>query len=168
MPISVIQRLNEHALKDGRVKGKGELSHGPTSYDVNSEAMGELPELMETVTNEGVDPAIALRSGMHTPELADDLQDRQGGGDGTTEDNSRTPLELNYADNMIMNPQVDDGDNGVGDLLTGFEGMHVDRYSTHDEPVGSIVYYPGRAYEPAVSGAQEGEWTDHGPQNLQT
>jgi hypothetical protein len=32
MPESVIKRLNELALADGRVKGKGELYARPTSY----------------------------------------------------------------------------------------------------------------------------------------
>ena len=31
MPLSVIQRMNEFALKDGRVKGKGELAKKPTT-----------------------------------------------------------------------------------------------------------------------------------------
>ena len=34
MSLSVIQRMSELALKDGRVKGKGELGQKPTTYRV--------------------------------------------------------------------------------------------------------------------------------------
>ena len=62
MPLSVIQRMNELALKDGRVKGKGELGQKPTTYNMQSEVSNSLPDIMETVINNGVDPSIVPRN----------------------------------------------------------------------------------------------------------
>ena len=58
MPESVIKRLNELALADGRVKGKGEIYTKPTSYEQDSGAESDLPDTIDSSVNDGVDPAI--------------------------------------------------------------------------------------------------------------
>ena len=58
MPESVIKRLNELALADGRVKGKGEIYTKPTSYEQDGGAKSDLPDTIDSPVNDGVDPAI--------------------------------------------------------------------------------------------------------------
>ena len=58
MPESVIKRLNELALADGRVKGKGEIYTKPTSNEQDSGAKSDLSDTIDSPVNDGVDPAI--------------------------------------------------------------------------------------------------------------
>lgn len=72
MPESVIKRLNELALADGRVKGKGEIAKLATNFEQDSDARNSLPETMETVVNNGVDPSVSLMDTNHDQELVYD------------------------------------------------------------------------------------------------
>ena len=59
MPLSVIKRMNELALQVGREKGKGDLAKKPTTYDMQSNEGGCLPDTIETTTHNGIDPSIS-------------------------------------------------------------------------------------------------------------
>ena len=72
MPLSVIQRLNELAKKDGRIKGKGELAEAPTYYETDTVVRDGVPETIEVQINDGVDPSIAVSDRLYAPELADE------------------------------------------------------------------------------------------------
>ena len=84
MPDSVIKRLNELALADGRVKGKGELYAPPTSYVQDSDAKRGLPDTMETTVNNGIDPSIAISDSRDNSDVVDgvlkDYQHDENGG----------------------------------------------------------------------------------------
>ena len=69
MPASVIQRMNELALADGRVKGKGDLSKPLATYEQDSDVRDSLPETMEPDINNGVDPSTALLDSIQDPGM---------------------------------------------------------------------------------------------------
>ena len=69
MPESVIKRKNALALADGRVKGKSELVRTENTYEIISDNIDELPEMIETTVNEGVDPSTTLLDANYNPEL---------------------------------------------------------------------------------------------------
>ena len=62
MPIleSVIKRMNALALADGMVKCKGELEKINSTFEQLDDKADELPKMMETRVNEGVDPSTAI------------------------------------------------------------------------------------------------------------
>ena len=72
MPESVIKRMNALALADGRVKGKGDLKKSNSAYDRISDNSDDLPETMETMINEGVDPSTDLLDANYNPELTNE------------------------------------------------------------------------------------------------
>ena len=69
MPESVIKRMNALALADGRVKGKGDMEKTDRPFEQISDIVDDLPETMETIVNEGVDPSTDLHDMNHSPEL---------------------------------------------------------------------------------------------------
>ena len=69
MPESVIKKLNELALADGRVKGKGELEKRTVSFEQDDEMRNGLPETMQTEVNNGVDISVSLMDESHDQEL---------------------------------------------------------------------------------------------------
>ena len=69
MPESVIKKLNELALADGRVKGKGGLEKRTVSFEQDDEMRNGLPETMQTEVNNGVDPSVSLMDESHDQEL---------------------------------------------------------------------------------------------------
>ena len=77
MPESVIKRLNELALADGRVKGKGDLYAKPTSYEQDSDAKTGLPDTIGTTVNDGVDPAVPPLNNPDEPDLVDAVEEVQ-------------------------------------------------------------------------------------------
>ena len=78
MPESVIKRLNELALADGRIKGRGELYTKPTSYEQDGDAKSGLPDTIDPDTvNDGIDPAILPLDTPDEPNLIDTLEEVQ-------------------------------------------------------------------------------------------
>ena len=69
MPKSFIKRMNALALADGRVKRKSELVRTGNTYEIISDNIDELPEMIETTVNEGVDPSTTLLDANYNPEL---------------------------------------------------------------------------------------------------
>ena len=79
MPEAVIKRLNELALADGRVKGKGELYVRPTSYEQDEEIGKGLPDTIEPAVHDGVDPSVLPLYNPDEPELGEVRQYDDGG-----------------------------------------------------------------------------------------
>ena len=77
MPESVIKRLNELALADGRMKGKGEIYTKPTSYEQDSGAKSDLPDTIDSLVNNGVDPAILPLDIHDESDIIDTLNEEQ-------------------------------------------------------------------------------------------
>lgn len=77
MPESVIKRLNELALADGRVKGRGEMYDKPTSYEQDGGAKSGLPDTMDTTVKNGVDPAVLPLDIHDDTDLIDTLDEVQ-------------------------------------------------------------------------------------------
>ena len=61
--------MNALALADGRVKGKSDLEKADSTFEQISDIADELPETMETIVNEGVDPSTDLYDMNYSPEL---------------------------------------------------------------------------------------------------
>ena len=61
--------MNALALADGRVKGKSDLEKSNSAYDRISDNSDDLPETMETMINEGIDPSTDLLDANYNPEL---------------------------------------------------------------------------------------------------
>ena len=174
MPLSVIQRLNELARKDGRIKGKGELASAPTYYETDTGVRDGLPETIEVMTDDGVDPSIKISDRIYTPELADetDMETEPMNSSNVGEPHSQS--EVNYADNIvsssphqvsnIITDTITDPNAGMDDLMDGFGGMHVDRFDPMNKVSGSTVPYGTNAYSTAVSGANRTEGIDYFPQ----
>ena len=72
MPESVIKRLNALALADGRIKGKGELATLPTLYEQDGHERRGLPDMMDTVVNNGIDPST---KGLDSHDYSDIIDD---------------------------------------------------------------------------------------------
>ena len=63
MPESVIKRLNELALADGRVKEKGNLGKRTVTFEQDGDARNGLPETMVTEVNNSVSYGHKSQSG---------------------------------------------------------------------------------------------------------
>ena len=168
MPLSVIQRMNEFALKDGREKGKGELAKKPTTYSMQSEVGDSLPHTFETVTNDGVDPSLIFGHGDPNPDLAEPEEiggadiaipdNRHEGNRGEDEENGGAgdvEMQINntdFADDAIplFIPHGKPKDVDLDDLIHSFEGLGSGRYD--DEGIGGIVEGTGATTDGAVSG----------------
>ena len=168
MPLSVIQRMNELALKDGRVKGNGELGQKPTTYDMQSEVSNSLPDIMETVTNNGVDPSIALRNDEINPDLADIgipegepegnggadnvLANGEHEGNGGVDDMEVQINDTDYADDSIplFIPHRKPKDVDMDDLIHSFGGLGSGRYD--NEGIGGMGVETSATMGVAVSG----------------
>ena len=105
MPESVIKRLNELALEDGRVKGKGELAVRATSYEQDGgskNAMPDgLPDTIETAVNNGIDPTLAALDSEDFSDAIDDMPDKQEHDEGSATDMMYDLSQPNYADDAI-------------------------------------------------------------------
>ena len=71
MPESVINRFNELALADGRIKGTGELEKRTASFEQDGDARNGVPETMQTEVNNGIDPSVSLMDENHNQEAWD-------------------------------------------------------------------------------------------------
>ena len=85
MPESVIKRLNDLALADGRVKGKGELYTKPATYAQDAGAVSDLPDTIEPEVNDGVDPAVLPLDNVDEPDQMDNGEGVQHGHGGEYE-----------------------------------------------------------------------------------
>ena len=85
MPESVIKRLNDLALADGRVKGKGELHTKPATYAQDAGAVSDLPDTIEPKVNDGVDPAVLPLDEVNGPDQIDNGEGVQHGHGGEYE-----------------------------------------------------------------------------------
>ena len=146
MQLSVFQRMNEFALKDGRVKGKGELSQKPNTYIMQSGVGNGLLDTIITLTSNGVDPSFMLDSDEPNLDLAepeeiggDDIaipDDRHEGnrgddeGNGSAEDVEMQTINTDFADDVIplFIPHGKPKDVDMGDLIHSFEGLGSGRY----------------------------------------
>ena len=79
MPESVIKRLNELALEDGRVKGKGELAIRATSFEQDGDSKKGMPDVLpdtiEAAVNNGIDPTLAALDSEDFPDIINDMPD---------------------------------------------------------------------------------------------
>ena len=124
MPESVIKRKNALALADGRVKGKSELVRTENTYEIISDNIDELPEMIETTVNEGVHPSTTLLDANYNPELmCDEVVEEI---DETRPDESYMEA-IGLADDMMppttvrFEPKVVEMD----DLMTSFRELAV-------------------------------------------
>lgn len=133
---SVIRRLNGLALADGRVKGQGELATRPTAYEQESGAKAGLPDTIETMVNNGVDPSIAALRDTdyleHVEETMDEQQqlDNHAGSSGvdlSTPTHSDDAIAPPY---IAMRPKPVDMDDLIGIL----NRLEVGLYAHVDEP----------------------------------
>ena len=102
MPESVIKRLNELALADGRVKGKGELAKPMSTYEQDSDVRDDLPETMETRINNGIDPSASLMDANHNPELIYEV----GVNEPAAQQDEQNVEESGYVDDMVPAARV--------------------------------------------------------------
>ena len=106
MPESFIKRLNELALADGRIKGKGELEKRTVSFEVDGEMRNGLPETMQTEVNNGVDPSVSLMDASHDQELIYVDADQETNNTHDAHQEEPYTEESYYADDMIPTPRV--------------------------------------------------------------
>ena len=69
MPELLIKRLNELALADGRVKGKGDLAKPTVTFEQDGVLRNGVPETIVTEVNNGVDPSVSLMDAIDYQEL---------------------------------------------------------------------------------------------------
>ena len=176
MPLSVIQRMNDLALKDGRVKGKGELAQKPTTYKMQSDVGSSLPDIMESVTNNGIDPSIILENDEVTRELAnneevgrepegnrgvDDITpEGEHEGNGGADDVEMQINDTDYADDAIpiFIPQGKPKEVNMDDLIHSFGGLGSGKYD--DETIGGIGEEDDATTGAAVGGNDTGALLD--------
>lgn len=161
MPDSVNKRLNEMALEDGRVKGKGELDGRVTSYDQDSDAKKRLPDTIEIVVNDGIDPAVAALDGDEFTDMIDDIPDvnehqENGATDMTYDlnhpmyaDDAIAPLRLRAKPKPV---EMDDLIDSLKSLEVGPYVRTVDSYEKFDEQGVPIDYTSGSS---AYTGSDE-------------
>ena len=131
MPDSVIKRLNELALADGRVKGKGDLAKPATSYEQGDDVPDDLPEIMETRINNGIDPSTSLLDINHNPELIYNESDEVRVDGTATPHDEQVVEESGYADDVLPTDTLpvarvrhDHGDD-MNDLMSSFRELAV-------------------------------------------
>ena len=126
MPESVIKRLNELALADGRIKGTGELEKRTVSFEQDGDARNGLPETMQTEVNNRIDPSVSLMDENHNQELIYvDAEPETVTYDAHQEEPyTEEPI---YADDMVWTPRVRVGPRAVDmdELLTSFRQLAV-------------------------------------------
>ena len=153
IPLSVIKRMNELALKDGRLKGKGELARPPTTYDMQSNVGSSLPDIIETVTHNGIDPSLMLRSDEDEPNSAiNGVPYNEYEGNGGVSDIEMQVNDTDYADDAIpvFIPQGKPKAVDMDDLIQSFGGLGSGRYD--DEGIGGMGELYGATTSAAVSG----------------
>ena len=161
MPDSVIKRLNEMALEDGRVKGKGELDGRLTSYDQDSDAKKRLPNTIEIVVNDGIDPAVAVLDGDEFADVIDNIPDVNEHQENSATDMTYDLNHPTYADDAIAplrlpaKPKPDEMDDLIDSLKSLEVGPYVrteDSYEMFDEQGVPIDYTSGSS---AYTGSDE-------------
>ena len=127
MPESVIKRLNELALADGRVKGKGEIEKRTVSFEQDGEMRNGLPETMHTDDNNGVDSSVSLMDESYDQELIYVDADQETNNALDAHEEEPYTEESNYADDMIPTPRVRIEPRVVDmdDLLSSFRQLGV-------------------------------------------
>ena len=127
MPESVIKRLNELALADGRVKGKGELAKPMSTYEQDSDVRDDLPETMETRINNGIDPSASLMDANHNPELIYEEANEVSVNEPAAQQDEQNVEESGYVDDMVpaarvrFEPRVVE----MNDLMSSFRELAV-------------------------------------------
>ena len=127
MPESVIKRLNELALADGRVKGKGELAKPMSTYEQDSDVRDDLPETMETRINNGIDPSASLMDTNHNPELMYEEANEVSMNEPAAQQDEQNVEESGYVDDMVpaarvrFEPRVVE----MNDLMSSFRELAV-------------------------------------------
>lgn len=153
MPLFVIHRMNELALKDGREKKKGDLAKAPTTYDMQSDVGGSLPDTIETTTHNEIDPSIILRNGEYNPDLMDYGVPYDGDeGNGGVREEAIDINDTNFADDAIpaFIPQGKPKTVNINDLIHSFKGLGSGQYD--DEGIGRMGELNGATASTAVSG----------------
>ena len=171
MPESVIKRMNELALADGRVKGRGELATRPTSYEQDGDARNGLPDTMEPTVNNGADPAILAVDNPDEPELVDNMIDHdepQHAGGSAFDEPELDEQHYNGEDIPSVPPYeepcevMDDLANRMNLMRAGPHGYRDDANGGVDEqgvPVDYTAASGGQLDDGAVAAARE----SHGP-----
>lgn len=154
MPLSVIKRMNDLALKDGRVKGKGEPARVPTTYVMQSNVGDSRPNTIETVTHNGIDPSVILRSDENDPDTEVNgvpYHEHEGNRGGISEVEMQVN-DTDYADDAVpvFIPQGKPKAVDMDDLIQSFGGLGSGRYD--DESIGGMGEPYGVTASAAVSG----------------
>lgn len=126
-PESVIKRLNELALADGRVKGKGELAKPMSTYEQDSDVRDDLPETVETRINNGIDPSASLMDTNHNLELIYEEANEVSVNEPAAQQDEQNVEESGYVDDMVpaarvcFEPRVVE----MNDLMSSFRELAV-------------------------------------------
>ena len=124
MPESVIKRLNELALADGRVKGKGDLAKPTVTLEQDGVVRNGLPETIVSEVNNGVDPSVSLMDAndnqeliyCETDQVIDDLDEMQ-----------QEELDVEDLDDMVpvQRARVEPKAVEIDDLMNSFRQLAV-------------------------------------------
>ena len=148
MPESVIKRLNELAQADGRVKGKGDLYARPTSY---GDATKGLPDTIEPIVNNGMDPSVEPLVGRDNHELInvdgyDGELHQDGGGEpevqqydsggASDEPDPNDDIELYEEDKPDI--RTNECDNDMDDLVDSMNKMQAGPRGPVGDPEGRL------------------------------
>ena len=125
MPELVIKKLNELALADGRVKGKGDLVKRTVTFEQDGDIRNGLPETMVTEVNNGVDPSVSLMD--HNQELIYCETDQVMDDVGETQQDYLHIEESKYVDDMVPAQRVRVEPKAVqmDDLMSSFRQLAV-------------------------------------------
>jgi hypothetical protein len=172
MPESVIKRLNELTLEDGRVKGKGELAIQATSFEQDGDSKKGMPDVLpdtiEAAVNNGIDPTLAALDSEDFPDIINDMPDEPEHSEFSTTDIMYDLSQPNYVDHAIgavrlpMKPKSVE----MEDLINSLRGMEVGPYvRTEDseeafDAQGVAVDYTAQSCSDAGVGETEGARDD--------
>ena len=172
MPESVIKRLNELALEDGRVKGKGELAIRATSFEQDGDSKKGMPDVLpdtiEAAVNNGIDPTLAALDSEDFPDIINDMPDEPEHSEGSTTDMMYDLSQPNYVDHAIAAVRLPMKPKSVEmeDLINSLRGMEVGPYvRTEDseeafDAQGVAVDYTAQSCSDAGVGETEGARDD--------
>ena len=135
MPESVIKRLNELALADGRVKGKGELETRPISYMQDSDAKRGLPDTIEITVNNGIDPSVAVLESDDRTDVVNDTPDEQQDEGNDVTDYLPDLNQSTYCDDAIvpLNVPAKQKLSDMEELINSFKSMDAGRFVREED-----------------------------------
>ena len=135
MPESVIKRMNELALADGRKKGKGVPTERTPSYTQDDGGREGLPDTIEVCESNGVDPSVVP---MEEDEVSEQLNDQADERQEEIGDMTCDALDLSEPTYTPSVANVRTKSVEMDELIGSMSSMEVGPYQYVDEPIDGI------------------------------